>query len=583
MDASKANPREHERQNIDAEIKSLEQSIRALKFRRNALAPISSLPTEVFAAIFSLLRLPGTTSAPAGEPDHHLAWSSVTHVCHQWREITLNDPLLWRQIDFTNITLAGAAEMLTRAKKAPLHLEARVTGQLQDDARFIAFEKALQSRVSHLCHVTISADSFYLHRTLERLASPAPTLEYLSLSTEKIYRARTPVRTSISSTLFDGVTPRLSFLILHKCDISWKSPLLKGLRYLEIRAPSMNARPSLPDWLDTLDKMPQLRRLVLHSASPIAPPFPFNIERTVTLSFLTRLDISASAGDCVLVLSHLVLPALTQLCLTARSDYPNGVDVLDFLPYVARHAHGPQYTKPLQSILIRCEKKRIDVLAWPRPDIDVELRDLPSLLAAKSSARVSLSVTCRDWLSETHIGVLDAAMATLPLDNLVILTVHGTRLDERVWLSHAPRWPLLERVRLAPRAARGLREMFLLQDQGQRESPLLPSLTRLDLIDDTALSARRTLRLCDALMKRVEQGVPLEVLDLRKCLATSHAVRLLSEIVVDVLGPEEALGTRRVQRSSTWVPEDRGHFVYDDDSEEESSDDEEEVVEIEED
>jgi hypothetical protein len=578
MDSINANPREYQRQTIDAEIKSLEQSIRTLRFRRNALAPISSLPTEVFAAIFSFLRLPGTP-ALAGEPDSHLAWLNVTHVCHRWREIALNDPLLWRHIDFTNTTLAGAAEMLTRAKKAPLHLEARVTGQPQDDARFSAFEQALQSQVSHLCHVSISADSFYLHRTLERLTSPASTLEYLSLSTVKIYQSRAPSRTSISSTLFDGATPRLSCLILRKCDISWKSPLLKGLIYLEIRAPSI--RPNLADWLDTLEEMPQLMRLVLHSASPIAPSFPYNIERTVTLSFLKRLDISASAGDCVLVLSHLVLPALTRLCLTARS-HPNGVDMLKFLPHVTRHAHGPQDTKPLQSALIRCERKRIDIVAWSRPDIDVELRNLPSLLAATSSARVSLSVTCRNWLTDTYIGVLNAALATLPLDNLVILTAHGTRLDERVWLSHAPRWPLLERVRLAPRAARGLREMFLLQDHGQRESPLLPSLIRLDLINDTALSARRTFRLCDALITRAEQGVPLEVLDLRKCLATSYAVRLLGEIVVNVLGPEEALGTRRAQRSSTWVPEERGHFVYDDDSEE-SNEDDDEVVEMEED
>lgn len=223
----------------------------------------------------------------------------------------------------------------------------------------------------------------------------------------------------------------------------------------------------------------------------------------------------------------------------------------------------------------------MDILAWPRPDIDFELRD--SLLAAmQRTARVSLSVTCSDWLTETYIGVLNASMATLPLDNLVMLTAHRTRLDKQAWLSHAPRWPLLERVRLAPRAARGLREMFLLQDHGQRESPLLPSLIRLDLIDDTALSARRTLRLCDALMKRVEQGVPIEVLDLRTCLATGYAVRQLGEIVVEILGPEEA-PTRRVQRSSTWVPEDRGHFVYDDNSEEESNDDDDEVVEMEED
>jgi hypothetical protein len=56
MDSSKENSREYQRQAIDAEIKSLEGSLRALKYRRNALAPISSLPIEVIADIFSILR-----------------------------------------------------------------------------------------------------------------------------------------------------------------------------------------------------------------------------------------------------------------------------------------------------------------------------------------------------------------------------------------------------------------------------------------------------------------------------------------------------------------------------------------------
>jgi len=60
MDASQANSREYLRQVIDTELQSLERSIRALKYRRNVLAPISSLPTEVIEIIFSLLCVPGT-------------------------------------------------------------------------------------------------------------------------------------------------------------------------------------------------------------------------------------------------------------------------------------------------------------------------------------------------------------------------------------------------------------------------------------------------------------------------------------------------------------------------------------------
>src|ERR1700761_411983 len=100
MNPSQANSRERLQQTIDAEIKSLEESVQALKLRRNALSPISSLPSDVFATIFTLLCIPGTLSQD-GKPVYHLARIRVSHVCHQWREIALNQPLLWSHVDFT--------------------------------------------------------------------------------------------------------------------------------------------------------------------------------------------------------------------------------------------------------------------------------------------------------------------------------------------------------------------------------------------------------------------------------------------------------------------------------------------------
>ena len=529
-----ANSQEYQQQAIDTKIESLEESIRELRCR-NSLAPISSLPTEVIVIIFSILRL---SNAPlAGGKRDHLAWLRVTHVCHQWRLIALNNPLFWTHIDFTNITLAGVVEMLVRAEKAPLHLEAWVTGHNRGHTQFNAFKKELQSRITNICRLEIGADAFFLRRTLKRLVSPAHTLESLSLTTQANYLLATS-RPSIPNTLFGGTAPQLSFLELHKCNIGWKSPLLKGLRHLEIYAPSRRARPSLSVWLDALDEMPQLKELVLHSASPIAPPFPLNIERTVTLPSLTHLNISASSGDCALALSHLVLPAITRLCITAKSVRSDGGDVPKFLRYVVQHAHGPQDAQPLQNVLIRGEREHIGIFAGP--ETDIEEYNWPFWHTDMTKAprpRLALTVTCRDWwLSDTYIMILDEAMAALPLDNLMKLTVQNqTSLDKQFWLYHALRWPLLKCVRLAPLAARGLREMIL-EDNGWHECALLPSLTTLHLLGYT-LTVRRTLCLCDALMKRVEQGFPVEELDLHKCNATSYAVQRLSEVVASVRSP----------------------------------------------
>ncbi|KAH9174520.1 hypothetical protein EDB89DRAFT_1806611, partial [Lactarius sanguifluus] len=311
------------RQAIDAEIKSLEASLQALRYRRNALAPISSLPTEVITTIFTYLHIPVTLSASTLderiERSEHLARLRVAHVCHQWREIALNHPLLWSHVDFTVFSSAGAAEILSRAKRVPLYLEARIPFRLWDNTRFSALQKELQDHVSHISHLSISAQPFHLHRILKGLVLPAPTLKYLSLSGGEYNNREMGERAVVPDTLFDGSTPRLSCLKLCNCDISWNPPLLGGLEYLYIH--TLFERPILSVWLDALGQMPRLKTLTLHWASPAAPPgasLP-DVDRTVTLPSLTLFKISSPARDCGFALAHLTLPALTSLYLNAES------------------------------------------------------------------------------------------------------------------------------------------------------------------------------------------------------------------------------------------------------------------------
>ena len=559
MDTCQANSREYLQQAIDAEIESLEKSIRSLKHRRNALAPISSLPTEVISTIFSLLRAPVASSplkppTPSEKPDR-LPWIRLSHVCHNWREIALNQPLFWNHLHFSNFGPAGAGEMLARAKMVPLHLEANVP-EHWDNSQFSTFQKELHMHASHICRLDIVADLCRFSKVVEGLVSPAPILEILSLVCGGFPSRAMSSGVGIPDTLFDGTIPRLSCLKLQRCNISWGSPFLKGLRCLEIRFPSARARPSLSEWLDTLDEMPQLQMLVLHEASPIALPTPLpSIKRTITLPSLSILDFSASARDCGLALAHLILPALSRLCLAARSDLQDGGDVQEMLPYLSRHASVFQRS---QSMIIRGDRMCTDMLAWA----DVRSPKPTDFLYDIPSSPLAFSFMDQNWPPQTRAAVFDAAMAALPLENLLSLTAQNcmNHFEKQVWLHHAPRWPLLQCVCLSRSAVRAFMEMVL-EDFGGRERPLLPSLITLVLVD-AQLSARRTLCLCDALMTRVEQGVPLETLDLHTCLATSRAVDLLNEIVVDVLGPMQAL-QQKAKILSVWNDEGRGLFVRD--------------------
>ena len=515
----------------------MEESIRVLKLRRNALSPISSLPPEIFEAIFSFLCLP----APAQSADHQ-ARLFVSHVCHQWREIALNQSLLWSNVNFTTLSLDGVTEILARAKTAPLYLEARVPGCLWNDIRFSAFQNELRAHLPDLCHLLICTEIFYLHETLGRLVSPAPTLESLSLfSIGGIQNPETGDHLFIPDTLFSGSAPRLSRLKLYNCEISWKSPLLKGLTHLDIHSP--NPRPKLAAWLGALEVMSQLKTLVLHSATPIASQD--DVDHNVTLPSLTHLEISAFPAGCALTLSHLDLPALTTLSITV-SDH----DIQVLLPHLARHAYGPQDTGPLQSMLVRSEVDGAKILAWTLPDIDVEVQDLPiSLATTMFPPRVALFFT-----NDSFLGVdvnirrefLDAALPALPLSSLVTLLAQDftAPTEKRFWLLHAPKWPLLRRAQLEVPAHDEF--IMMLLERNNWEPPLLPSLTELVLFGSLSHDLASALRKC------VEEGVPLERLDLRMCVMPSpEEVRLLSEIVVDVLGPDSTAETKE-RMISRW-------------------------------
>jgi hypothetical protein len=413
----------------------------------------------------------------------------------------------------------------------------------------------------------------FLPSILEGLVSPAPTLEYLSLFSCNEF-------TFIPDNLFDGCTPRLSCLELRDCDISWESPLLKGLKYLKIRTPSDNSRPKLAVWLDALRELPQLKALTLHSASPIAPSSQFDVERTLTLSALTLLDITDYTLDCVFALAHLDLPALTCLRLKViSSDVPNYSDVQDLLPYcpyITQHAHGPQDAHPLQSVLISGHAQAGDnylvIAAWTVPDIDAEVHDQPAFLGATIPPRIALAFESGGELfSGAHRQMLDTVLAALPLDDVVMLAaqdphVAGYRAEDlsgqQFWLRHAPQWPLLQRVRVAFPVTRGFIQA-LLEDNGGREKPVLPSLTELVVDDESSGRLLPDLPICDTLMKRVEQGVPLGMLDLRTCRYDSDsfvAVQSFSEIGVNVLGPDPEARNRI---TSMWDALARGPFIKD--------------------
>ena len=533
MDTGSVTAQDHLRKAIGDEIKVSEQVTRELKYHWNSLAPISRLPSETFVEIFSLLSFsPGDE-----EPVPYLEWICVTHVCHRWREVALCSPHLWNHINLTKLTVAGFTEILARAKMSPLHIEAKINPRSK--ALFNVFRGQLEAHISHTRHLSISGK---FQTLLKRLVSPAPAL--VSLSLTNLSRSDRSPQLVIPDSLSNGTAPNLTRLELFCCSIGWKSPLLKGLQTLKIQTSSESAQAilTLEDWLAALNEMSQLKKLVLHNATPVVSvddPLISEPQRAITLPSLTYFDIAASAKGCALALAHLVLPALISLRVVVESESRGGDDVRLALPYIARNTHGPQDQAPLQTIAFNVEENLAQIIVWTVPDAEVEACDVVTLMKAAVSSRLVLCVTSdtdSGWLDGTEIVIFDAMLSHLPLNAISTLSAwHDTQLSKEVWLSHAPKLIMLNRALLVSTAVRAFKEM-LEEDVPPDGLPRLPRLTKL-ILSKVYLTAGTTHDLRDMLIKRKEHGAPLDVLDLRTCLGNERAIELLSETVGTVQGP----------------------------------------------
>ena len=523
MDTTSPKSRDRIRKAVIDEIRSSEASTLVLKSRLNELAPISRFPSEVLAGIFSLLSIRAWN-----EGEGISAWIHVTHVCRRWRETALNYPPLWTHINFTKLTSVGMAETLFRAKLGPLHLEAHLRKRSAN--RFEVIGRKLTDHISHTRHLRISGCDPSI--VIKWLITPTPDLESLTLS----YTGADHV--TVPDNLFKCTAPSLTTLQLRDCNIDWKSPLLRGLRILKIHGMSAEAIPELNDWLDTLDEMTQLKELSVQLSTPRAPLADPLTSRTVTLPSLTHFKIFDFAKDCALALAHLVFPALTCLHVLVISHDQEGEDVRLVIPSIVQNACVVHDFEPIRSILIEDEKMYTDILTWTTPGADVQVHGSAISDNMSRSACFLFSARGDEWNSGVNSAIADAVLTLLPMNSVSTLSAQS-KLDTSIglnkgfWLKYASRLPLLEQARLDRTTAGGFWEMLAEDIPLDSDSPQLPMLTKL-ILCNVELSSKAIRQMRDTLIKRVEQGVPLENLDLSKSPAGKYAVKILSEIVVDV-------------------------------------------------
>jgi len=300
-------------------MQRLEDSMRILKSRRNVLAPISRLPPEMLAKIFSF------RAVESAESPNPLEWIRISHVSRHWRAVALDCPSLWGNLVFSRPK--WSEEMLKRSKMASLVVKADLTCITPRIFEAVRLALLHGPRIHELQLRAASA-------TIERLLTTdssfeAPMISSLSLSVPRNTRFGTDEGFTIPAAVLSGETPYLKRVELQKCNISWDSSLLSGLTHLKIHDVTATARPTTQQLMNALERMPALEVLDFQDALPLspgagAPDSP--PDRVIDLAQLTHLAVTSTVPECVNLVSRITIPANARVHLSCSGTEATGSD-----------------------------------------------------------------------------------------------------------------------------------------------------------------------------------------------------------------------------------------------------------------
>ncbi|KAG5647807.1 hypothetical protein DXG03_007729 [Asterophora parasitica] len=547
---------------IDQEMQRLEDAIRLLKSRRNILAPISRLPPEMLAKVFSF------RAAESVESSNPLEWIRVSHVSRHWRAIALDSPSLWGNLVFTRPK--WSEEMLKRSKMASLIVKADLTCITPRIFEAVRLALLHGPRIHDLQLRAASA-------TIERLLSrdlelfEAPMIHSLSLSVPRITRFGSDEGFTIPSTILSGETPYLRRLDLDKCNISWESALLQGLTHLKIHDVTTAARPTTQQLVDALERMPRLEVLDFRDALPLSPETATSDAlpegRIIDLPVLNHLAIVSTVPECSNLIRHISVPTGARVHLSCSGTETSGSDFSGIMKVVS----NPRSSSYLTSEDCVSERKIVRVLhvlyeaplslvvrGWSKPL-------LPNEAHIRATPDIQLHLS---WHHSAQTQVDDIATSlckSIPIAHLRSLRLsHVGDITRQTWTSTFGLLPHLHNVHIAGGSMRtfiaALHEQvpsevlaspvtpggkLCVKRPGLRRRPsalpivYFPHLTSLT-IEEAGFEHRsgfaspfEDLRTC--LMERSERKVEIQELRLREC---SHLyeenVNILRELVAEL-------------------------------------------------
>jgi F-box-like len=317
---------------MDEEIEAAMRRLRSLLARRNTLVPISLLPPELLSRIFHFHAL----EEQSWLSPETLGWIRVTHVCRHWRRVALEDSTLWATISGIPRSKRWIAEMLARAKCAPLIINLI-------DAPDNAIISMFPSQFFHTRELRLRCLSLaHLDNIRELCELEAPVLEHFELDMSD---ASCPVTfyQLIGTKFFKGNAPELRTFSLCHVRIHWSLIPRTQLSQLRITLPreisnadGLPLHDELDQFIDVLTNSPGLEDLVLQFCLPHMLSH-FSRGQTIHLPHLSHLGLAGSSSRVTNLLKALKLPSSTKLHMRCTADNTPTYNDSLILPLISAH------------------------------------------------------------------------------------------------------------------------------------------------------------------------------------------------------------------------------------------------------
>ncbi|KAI0315934.1 hypothetical protein OF83DRAFT_1265503 [Amylostereum chailletii] len=335
------------RARLEEDHKFLTQALLAVRSRLNALTPIHRLPPEILAKIFSHI---GSFHRPSPP---RLGWIAVTHVCRHWRHAALAHPSLWAE-DVCS-PLHWTARNLERSKQYPINIRVREYVDTQSPPK--ALRLALRE-IGRARRIEMLIHNVWIGALEDELTQPAPLLEYLAVDTEFMDGPRAP---GFPEDLFQRHAPRLSTIFF-----TGIAPPVTPWLYANITEAVIQRNHFMKslfatddDFLDVLEGMPKVRKLVLRSAIVYANPLN---DRTVHLPCLRSLCITHKLVDNLWILQRLAIPNIQNLQTTF--DVRNDELIPSLAPFIPLAANPDQTPRRPRTLGITVDLDVVVIAAW---------------------------------------------------------------------------------------------------------------------------------------------------------------------------------------------------------------------------